>query len=539
MIDLHRIEALPTRMVLLVAALSLLLGACAGRSAEKDEATPSAAGRIATLPPRIVALPAPPDRRLPAVAGTFYPGSAAEIQKLGNMLLKGGAGPDISGKEEALRALIVPHAGWFYSGRTAAMAFARLRGRRFDRVIIVAPNHRDPGLQGVSCWYRGAYRTPLGDIPVDGAACRRLLASDELFTFRAEAHVQEHSLEVNLPFLQLVLGRFHLVPLIVGRQGDWNDIERLVRGLKPLLSDGTPTLLIASTDLSHFHTQARARELDGVIVKGLRDFAPRSIHDAVFRDRRAEACGCGPMVAVLETCRQRYPSARSQVLEYCSSARASGDANRVVGYVSALVFDGGKGRVMATAKPSKKIMDLSSEEKSFLLNVARKTIEARVQGKPTPIFEGASEKLQTLCGGFVTLSKGGELRGCIGYIQAVKPLVETVAEMAESAALKDPRFPPVTGKELPELSIEISVLSPFRKIDSVDEIEVGVHGLHLRRGWNSGLLLPQVATEYGWTRDEFLDHTCMKAGLPAGSWKDGDCEISIFSAEIFNEGEKH
>ena len=487
------------------------------------------------LPERIRRIAARPGRREPVVAGTFYPGDEETCRRVARSLLDGGASLRRNVDPASIRGLVLPHAGWVYSGRTAAAAIAHLRGRRVDRVVVVAPNHRDPGLRGCSVWYAGTYRTPLGEIPVDEAACRRLLARDEIFTFRPDAHRQEHSLEVQLPLLQEALGPFRLVPVVVGGQEDWESMRRLAEALRSLLNDGSATLLVASSDLSHYHSLAEAKRLDGVVVKALSAFDPKGLHDAVFGTRRAEACGCGPMVAVLEACRRSSRSMRCEVVEHCTSARASGDSSRVVGYVSALVYDGGRGSAMTKEKPSKKIMDLSSQERQLLLKVARGVIEAGAQGKPAPALPEPSEKLRRPCGGFVTLSKKGQLRGCIGYIQAVKPLVETVAEMAESAAFRDPRFPPVTSAELPELSIEISVLSPFRKIDTTDEVEVGLHGLHIRKGWNSGLLLPQVATEYGWDRDEFLDHTCMKAGLPAKAWRDGGCEISVFSAEIFGE----
>jgi len=178
---------------------------------------------------------------------------------------------------------------------------------------------------------------------------------------------------------------------------------------------------------------------------------------------------------------------------------------------------------------------LTSEERAALLRIARTTIEARIRGDRAPDVEVDSDVLKERRGAFVTLHLHGQLRGCIGYVEAYKPLHETVREMAEAAAFSDPRFPPVTEVEVPELEIEISVLSPLREIRDAEEIEVGVHGILLAQGHRQGLLLPQVATEYGWDRKTFLEHTCVKAGLPRNAWRDREVRIRVFSAEVFGE----
>jgi AmmeMemoRadiSam system protein A len=177
---------------------------------------------------------------------------------------------------------------------------------------------------------------------------------------------------------------------------------------------------------------------------------------------------------------------------------------------------------------------LTLEEKKILLQTAREAINARLQNRK-PELPGPTELLKKKCGAFVTLHKRGNLRGCIGYVTAGNPLIQTVAEAAQSSAFNDPRFPALTGDELKDIAIEISVLSPLRRIQSVEEIRVGVHGIVMTRGYRSGLLLPQVATEYGWDRDTFLTHTCQKAGLPGDCWQTPDTEIEIFSAVVFSE----
>jgi AmmeMemoRadiSam system protein A len=180
-------------------------------------------------------------------------------------------------------------------------------------------------------------------------------------------------------------------------------------------------------------------------------------------------------------------------------------------------------------------MALSEAEKKALLDVVRKTIEARLTGKSIPEFHLGSEVLKEKRGAFVTLKKHDHLRGCIGYIEARKPLYKTVGEMALAAAFDDPRFPPLKPDELKNVAVEISILSPLKQVKDVDEIEVGIHGLYITKGFHSGLLLPQVATEHGWDRLTFLQETCYKAGLQRDAWKEKDAKFYIFSAEVIGE----
>ena len=187
-------------------------------------------------------------------------------------------------------------------------------------------------------------------------------------------------------------------------------------------------------------------------------------------------------------------------------------------------------------KDEKKVgvdLGLKEEEKKALRHIAKTVIESKVKGRPIPDFKIESSILKENRGAFVTLQRRGQLRGCIGYIEGHGPLHKTIEKMAEAAAFNDPRFAPVQEKELPELDIEISVLTPLKRITDANEIQVGKHGIYVKKGWFSGLLLPQVATEYGWDRQTFLEHTCQKAGLPSDAWKEKDTEIYVFSADIF------
>jgi hypothetical protein len=288
-------------------------------------------------------------------------------------------------------------------------------------------------------------------------------------------------------------------------------------------------LLVASTDLSHFHPYDQAKRLDKKVLDRVAAFDEKGLMEDLRTDR-VEACGGGILVTVMKTARL-LGADRSQVLHYANSGDVTGDRSGVVGYLAAVLFREGP-PVKASAVHSE-AEGYTPEEKAWLHALARKTIENRLAGTPPPSLEGATSRLQEKRGAFVTLKRKGELRGCIGYTQAVKPLSRTIMEMAQAAAFQDPRFPPLTKKELSDLEIEISVLTPFRLISDIREIQVGRHGLFMEKGGYSGLLLPQVASEYHWDRQTFLEHTGLKAGLPRDAWKDPKTKIYVFSAEIF------
>jgi len=507
------------RGALFIGAMLMLVGCRVG------QADAPAVGPVPPPSP-----PEPPAVRLPAVAGTFYPADGDVLRRQVQGYLDTAPAVTVDG---TIGAIISPHAGYVYSGPTAGRAYRAVRGMIFDTVVGVAGSHR-VALDGYSIWWRGAYRTPLGDVPVDEELARALLRAGRHGTFDLRAHGAEHSLEVMVPFLTVALGGpYRLVPVVMGEQSPTMAAE-LAEALATVCR-GRRVLLVASTDLSHYHPLARAKTLDGKLVDAIAAADPERFM-ACISGRTAEACGHGPVYAVMRAARA-LGYERAQVTGYDTSATASGDANRVVGYVSAVLYGTGKAKPMTSTKASTEIFSPSDDEKRALLILARRTIEAAAASKPLPPAEATTDKLGQRSGAFVTLKERGELRGCIGFIVAAKPLVETIQEMAQSAAFRDPRFPPVTAADVPKLSIEISVLSPFERITDPTKIGVGVHGIQLIRGWNSGLLLPQVATEYGWERETFLEHTCMKAGLPPKAWKDDGTEIKIFSAEIFNEAE--
>ena len=252
-----------------------------------------------------------------------------------------------------------------------------------------------------------------------------------------------------------------------------------------------------------------------------------------LKNNRTEACGGGTVVTIMLAAKMLGAN-HGKVLKYANSGDVTGDRSRVVGYAAGVFYKtaGGKEKM----KEEKKVgvdLGLNEEEKKTLHHIAKTVIENKAKGKTVPELKIESPTLKENRGAFVTIHKKGQLRGCIGYIEGHGPLHKTIEEMAEAAAFRDPRFTPVKEKEFPELDIEISVLTPLKRITDVNEIEVGKHGIYIMKGMWSGLLLPQVATEYGWDRLAFLEHTCQKAGLPPNAWKEKDIEIYIFSADIF------
>jgi AmmeMemoRadiSam system protein B/AmmeMemoRadiSam system protein A len=417
---------------------------------------------------------------------------------------------------------------YMYSGQVAAHAYKLLEGKKYDIVVIVAPSHR-AYFHGASVYPTGGYRTPLGIVPVAEEITEALRKKSSLIDFIPQAHSQEHSLEIQLPFLQVVLKDFRLVPIVMGDQ-DLQTCEEVSRAVAEAIK-GKNALLIASTDLSHFHTYDKTVALDQQFVQHVKEFDPEGLNKALGGGQ-CEACGGGPVVAVMLAA-QALGADKSEVLNYANSGDVTGDRSRVVGYMAgALYRSTGTARVH-TKKKAGIDLGLSDEEKKTLHEIAHTVIWNKASGKKVPEFKITSERLQELRGAFVTITKKGSLRGCIGHIKGVTPLYKSVEEMAAAAAFQDPRFPPVTKKELKDLEIEISVLTPFEQITDVSEIEVGKHGIYMERGFYSGLLLPQVATEYGWDRETFLEHTCRKAGLPPDAWKDKETRIYIFSADIF------
>lgn len=465
--------------------------------------------------------------REPVFAGSWYPDNPQTLSRDIREYLQNAKKERIEGE---IIALVSPHAGYMYSGQVAAYAYQLIEGRSYDSIILLGNSHFFR-LSGVSVYDRGGFRTPLGVVSVDTELARKIMEKKSEIRFLADAHSRENSLELQVPFLQTVLKSFRIVPIMIEPNWTWETCQVLASTISEA-AKGKRVLLIASSDLSHYHGYDKAVELDRIILGYMERFDPEGLARDL-RSGKCEACGGGAIVTVMLASRALGAN-RGKALKYLNSGDVVGDRNRVVGYGAAVFYKTAGGT--EKMREEKKVgvdLGLGAEDKKCLHDIAKAVIENRARGKPVPEFKVDAPILKENRGAFVTIQKKGQLRGCIGYIEGRGPLHKTIEEMAEAAAFRDPRFAPVKEKELPELEIEISVLTPLKKITDVNEIEVGKHGIYIKSGWYSGLLLPQVATDYGWDRQTFLENTCQKAGLPTNAWKEKNIEIYIFSADIF------
>ncbi|OGF04834.1 MAG: hypothetical protein A2509_07875 [Candidatus Edwardsbacteria bacterium RIFOXYD12_FULL_50_11] len=461
------------------------------------------------------------------IAGSWYPGEADKLSAQINKYLDAAKKAESDG---VLTGIIVPHAGYLYSGPTAAYAYKNINPENISTVIMVGPSH-SAYFEGTAVYGFGAWETPLGKTEIDSKLAEEIISQDQKYiNDNPGAHAKEHSLEIQLPFLQSVMhSGFKIVPIMLYDQS-LASCDRLAQTIAGAVKGRDDVLLLASSDLSHYHSQAEAKRLDKLVMDAVGKFDPEKLAgDLAFE--KCEACGGGPMVTVMLAC--RYLGAdRSVVYDYRTSGDVTGDKGQVVGYLAAGLYNTKNKK----EKIKKQIIEddkLTLEEKRELFRIAHQSIEAEVRGLPKPKFTPLTPRLAELRGVFVTLKESGNLRGCIGYIEGIRPLYQAVAEMAVAAATGDPRFPPVTTRELPELEYEISVLTPKRQIDSPEEFIVGRHGIIVQRGGRSGVFLPQVAAEEGWTREETLSYLCLhKAGLPAGAWKDKETKLFVFEAEV-------
>lgn len=475
----------------------------------------------------------------PQVSGSFYPEEKEELNKMVTMYIREAeAGPQVVPEGHRVLGIISPHAGYVFSGRVAGYGYKVLseHAQEFDTVVVLALSHHY-ALTGIAVLQDTAYRTPLGTVAIDKELSEAFFdlpfAQKDNSVFR-----KEHSLEVQLPFIQKALGDVKVVCVLFGQ--NTYEMLRSTGDFLAALAQKYPQkkiAVVASTDLSHFHSYAAAVELDKRTVENISK-ADSEDFWRQYRNDKVELCGIMPVVAFLRYVEKSGGAV--QVLKYLNSGDAYyKDKTRVVGYVSAVASAPAKQLNSASSVAgADAAFQLNKEEQQALLHIARQSIAGYVRNKKVPAEVSITlDRLKEKRGAFVTLHKKNDLRGCIGRIVADIPLWKAVRDMAIEAAVHDPRFPPVKESELKDLTIEISVLSDFIKIKDLDEIVVGRDGLMIRKGLFSGLLLPQVPGEWGWDKKTFLEQLCEKAGLPSQAYKDKSSDISRFTAFIFHEGD--
>ncbi len=526
-VDVTFLEAIPMRkraskllLVLTVCLFGCTRGGVSQQAAETtSEAAPGLTQRM----------------RSPCVAGQFYPSSAEELGGMVKGYIEAAHTPELSGD---LIGLVAPHAGYIYSGPVAGYSYAALKGRQVRTVILVGPSHQGMPLSGAALSSYDAWETPLGAVPVNQEINRRLLAASNRFRLQDAAHAQEHCLEVQLPFLQSVLAEFTIVPIVFADAGRAN-VTAIAEAVASVADE--TTLVVASTDLSHYPEQKAASEVDHAILGAICTMDADRI-ETVDREQLARgianlhctACGLGPVIVCIEAAK-KLGASRATLLHYANSAEVEpGTADRCVGY-GAVAFTGVM-RMPDTPPAAVSEGELDQSQQAYLLKLARDTIARYLADGSRLEIATTDEAMQRERAVFVTLTRGGQLRGCIGQIMARYPLAEAVRNAAISAATEDPRFRPVTAGELASLHIEISVLSPMQPIDDYQDVVVGRHGVLVTRGMRSGVFLPQVAPEQGWDRDEMLRNLCAhKAGLPPDAYKDPETELYVFTAQVFGE----
>ena len=456
-------------------------------------------------------------------ANRFYTGDAKKLSEEVDSFLAIHAKDR---KYEQIAAVIVPHAGYYFSGNVAAAAYQSIPdGKAYKRVFLLGPSHHE--------WLDGAsvnteydyYNTPLGNVKVDVETAQKLIEADSVFSYHAKAHDREHCLEVQLPFLQRRFKEVSpIVPIIISTN-DFQKLKRIAEALKPYLTE--ENLFVISSDFSHYPSYEDAYKVDARTGKAVESgdveqFIQVLEENARSGMRNLATSACGELaIATLMLMMQDGGYEVKHLLYQNSGDIDNHDHSRVVGY-----------HAFAVVRKTSSEFLLSDDEKQILKDIALTSIKDSLDGKRITQSTKLTATLKQRCGAFVSLHKQGRLRGCIGHFGEDVPLHEIVAEMARAAAFEDPRFMPVTKDELDNIDIEISVLTPMRRIESLDEFELHRHGIYIRKGYRSGTYLPQVADEVNWTKEEFVSHCAQdKAGIGWDGWR--DAELYVYEAIVF------
>jgi len=458
-------------------------------------------------------------------AGTFYPAGGQELTTaLDVFFVKTqktvGAKP---------RILIVPHAGVNYSGLVAASGFKQLEGYEYSKIIILGPSHTSV-FDYAAIFPEGTWETPLGSVNVDSDLASLLIDEEKNIKGDAPTHEKEHSLELELIFLQKSLKNFSIVPILVG-----NASGELLENLAEKISGNFDenTLLVISSDLSHYPDWQTANSVDGQTIKAILSGKEEGFVKTLdkekeenFSNLETSACGSGAIRVALKVA-EKLKIKDFQEIKYANSGDITGNKTKVVGYAAIV------GLKDKLESPN---LNLSSEAEKEALEIARKTLESYLGSGNIPSLVPVSSELQKPLGAFVTLTKNGNLRGCIGEFEPKDPLYKIIQRTAISAATKDTRFTPVGASELKNIEIEISVMTPREKIADWKAIRLGKDGVVIQKGLNSGTFLPQVASDTGWGLEKFLAELCsQKAGLPTNCYQDPGVTFYIFGALVFKE----
>ncbi len=465
--------------------------------------------------------------RKPVVAGKFYSASKSKLEKYISEFFSGIQ----CEKNENIRAIISPHAGYVFSGQVAASVFALINTNNYENVFVIASSHC-MRFKGASIYNAGNYETPLGTVEINTEICNKLISENNIFSFSYDAHAQEHSVEVQLPFLQHIFkNNFRLIPVVIGT-GSEKECRQIADALKPYFNN--KNLFVISTDFSHYPDYKNAVKTDNITAEAIicnnSGKFIKTLHEIKKTNTKnlsTALCGWTSVLSLLYITEQNKNIEYKKILYKNSGDSIYGDYDSVVGYYGIAVVD-----YTCCEKP----FSLSEKEKQYLLKLARNTLsEYIIKNKFYKVSDtGFSENINKHCGVFVSLYKSGRLRGCIGSFEPGIPLWQLVQEMTISAATKDSRFDVVKEKELKDIKIEISVLTPLKRIHSLEDLQLGKHGIYIKSGFMSGTFLPQVATEQNWTKEEFAGYCSKnKAGIGYYGWK--NAELYIYETITFKE----
>lgn len=483
----------------------------------------------------------------PSAAGRFYPGDPAALRHQVERYLDEA---ETSAGGPPVLSVLVPHAGYPFSGPVAAHAFKRAMGEDPDTVLFLALSHQ--GVEGGRVFPGEGFETPLGVVENDMELANALTDGGEPLLPAAEPYRREHSVEVNLPFAQTVFPRAKVAAVLITRTdaGLAKTLgEKIAAAIRRF--PGKRVLICVSSDLSHYPPYEDAVRIDRSTLEALESLDTARILSAFdhLLDPRVEnlhcvMCGSGAMLTAVETCK-RLGAEGAQTLCYRNSGDSpAGGRGRVVGYGAMAIFgNGGKDRPKAAEERNPYNVGskpLSAGARRELLSMARSALDGALRGGFVEIT-ARNPELDQKSGLFVTLKNRGQLRGCLGRFPPVNaPLGELAPKLAVDAALRDHRFARIVPEELPDVDITISRLTEPRTIDDIREIQIGRHGLKIiyhggPGGVRSGTLLPQVAVERHWTAEEFLEQTCIKTGLAPAAWRDAAAEVQVYEAEIFGD----
>lgn len=465
--------------------------------------------------------------RDPYVAGKFYSVNKEKLRKELIDLFGTAKSPEESNL--SLRALIAPHAGYIFSGEVAASSFNQiLENASYKRVFVIASSHQ-MFFNGASVYTQGDYKTPLGVVKVDRNLGKKLVRENDVFSDNIEPHNFEHSLEVQLPFLQHKLGNdFLLVPIILGTQFP-DDCKQIAHVLTPYFND--ENLFIVSTDFSHYPEYRDAVQIDTITSNAILSNNTEELLSSLKKNKKknidnlaTSLCGWTSVLTLMYLTLGNSFNYKKIAYQNSGDIPIYGDRKRVVGYHAIAIY----------AKEDS-YFDLSANERHYLLEVARHSLENQLNIKNnTGVIKIPDDgKMSQHLGAFVSLYVNNELRGCIGNVFGQEPLIEIIKRMAVAAS-RDRRFMNISHEDMDVLNIEISVLSPLKQVYSIDEVVLGKHGIYIEKGHFSGTFLPQVANKMNWTIEEFLGHCSRdKAGLEWDGWK--DASVYIYEAEVFSE----